>query len=201
MQSKDESSFAVIMITTGEAYGIEISKGMVSIYWEALKDLDVDDIRQAFSMAIKELKFFPKVADIRGFSSITPKDRPILAFYQLLDTIRRYGPWETVVFEDKAIMKAVEYLGGWECVCAMSKKEIGFMEKDFIELYRALSNSTQGTTELLIGAFDRINSDNPGHRKSGWNKTVLIPDVWQKKKMIGNREVIQIKGSDPKSDD
>jgi hypothetical protein len=61
----------------GEAFGEGLTAERQVIYATALADIPRDQIRRAIRLAINELRFFPKVAELRelaGFSSGVPND-------------------------------------------------------------------------------------------------------------------------------
>ena len=46
----------------------------MAIYSESLCDLSDDQIRQSVGRAIRELKFFPRVAELRDLAGVAAKD-------------------------------------------------------------------------------------------------------------------------------
>lgn len=67
MGESDKQEFMMIMATTGELYGKELSKGILQMYFSALAEYDIKKIRNAFNDHIKNPdigSYFPKPADI-----------------------------------------------------------------------------------------------------------------------------------------
>jgi hypothetical protein len=67
MKKEDRKEFVRAMSKTAEAYGETLSEARIMIYFEDLLDLNLPDIVRALGMARKQLKFFPRVAQIREF--------------------------------------------------------------------------------------------------------------------------------------
>ena len=100
-----------------------------------------------------------------------PEDQAAFAYHTLIQTMKRIGVWETITFEDGAIGKAVEGLGGWEQINEWTLDEWKYRKKDFDQFY--LANVRAGKTDpvTVFGAFDRING---ATGQQGSNKPVLV---------------------------
>lgn len=72
MQEKDKKEFLVLMAMLAEAFKEDISKDRAKIYFDFLKPYSMDGIRYAFKRAIKELRFFPKIAELLVFLGYDP---------------------------------------------------------------------------------------------------------------------------------
>ena len=67
-----DQALAKIAITTRE----KVTDEIFDVYFDALKDIEIDPILQALEKLIKTAKFFPKVGEIRGLA------RPVLPPYR-----------------------------------------------------------------------------------------------------------------------
>jgi hypothetical protein len=56
-----------------------------------------------------------------------------------MKTISEFGHYYSVTFEDGRIAEAVEIMGGWQNLCAMTTKEIKIRRKEFLSIYQALN--------------------------------------------------------------
>ena len=75
MQIQDEKRFKAVIATLAEAFDRKLSEQLPEIYWQALEDLTIEDLEAASARAIRELKFFPRPADLRDFSGkLRPTD-------------------------------------------------------------------------------------------------------------------------------
>ena len=166
--------FGIVFGMMAEYFGVAPSEGVTEIYYELLRDLSIGDFKKACQILMESRVFngLPKVVEIKEVIYGRPEELAILAYQKLLETIKKVGPWDTVIFEDGAIGKAVEAMGGWEAVNDILLDEWKFRRKEFESLY--IINLKRGNTDpvKLFGAFDRING---AMGQQGWNKPVLIP--------------------------
>lgn len=118
MTTRDREAFGKFMFALGEAFGEEISAARIEIYFAALGDLALDDIRRSATTHVRESKFFPKVAELREAAAGSVTDRAELAWLELVRQVRRVGAYGRPTFSDPAIERAaVELYGGWGELC------------------------------------------------------------------------------------
>ena len=65
MLQTDQFKFQAVMASLGEVYGREISKPLASLYWDALKDLPIEEVQVSAKLWIKNGKRFPRPAELR----------------------------------------------------------------------------------------------------------------------------------------
>jgi hypothetical protein len=133
----------------------------MEIYWAAFKNWELEDFKKACNIVMQTRVVYaslPKIPEITQALYGKEEDRAALAYQLLVKAMRDIGPWHTVIFEDGAIGRAVQVLGGWEAVNEWSIDEWKFRRKDFESLY--LANLRAGNTKpvRLDGAFDRLNA-------------------------------------------
>lgn len=75
MEEKDVKQFLLLLVMLEEAFKEEVSKERAKIYFEALREFSLPQIKESFITVIRELKFFPKVAELRQFILGPPRDR------------------------------------------------------------------------------------------------------------------------------
>ena len=63
----NKNEFKQIIVNLGKAYSKDIERELLGIYWKALNDLEVDDIRRAADCHIQASKYFPKPAELREY--------------------------------------------------------------------------------------------------------------------------------------
>lgn len=64
-KSKDFEIFGALMGMLGENFDKELSPLKVELYFDCLNDFEIEKVKKAVFVAIKTLKFFPKVAELR----------------------------------------------------------------------------------------------------------------------------------------
>jgi hypothetical protein len=74
-----------------------------------------------------------------------------------MNTLRDHAYWDTVVFQDGAIGRTVETMGGWMKISEWTVEEWKFRKKEFDALY--LANLRSGNTEpvKLVGLYESVN--------------------------------------------
>lgn len=81
----DKKRFAVMMGAVFAAFRCDASKETMAVYFEYLKDQDVEAVRHAVDESIKTLERFPTVAKMREFAgawrrpvNYTPSSAPMI---------------------------------------------------------------------------------------------------------------------------
>lgn len=117
MQNSERPEFIDILISLEAYFEKELSKPLREIYWKGLQDLSLENYRAAAEKAMTELKFFPKIADLRGFVTVGGDDAAASAWTQL-DRAIAHGPGPSLYLQDGtagAALKAV--FGSWPAAC------------------------------------------------------------------------------------
>lgn len=127
----------------------------MAIYSESLSDLADDQIRQSIGRAIRELKFFPRVAELRDLAGTSPKqerDAEARKAWDVLEAfVRKYvgnsvygefGPehgWYPKAFPQLSdrILDTVRRTGGWKVYKCMTDEDFPFVQKRFFEEFAA----------------------------------------------------------------
>ncbi len=165
--------FGIVFAVMAEYFGATPSEGLTQVYYELLKDLSIQDFKRACQTVMQSRVYngLPKVAEIRETIEGRIEDKVALAFQSLVETMKRQGAWETIIFQDGAIANAIQGMGGWEAVNEIRIDDWRFRKKEFEQLY--LAHFRRGNTQpkKVFGAFDRINEANG---QQGWNKPVLV---------------------------
>lgn len=67
MQEKNRKAFLVLMAMLSEAFKEEVSTERAKIYFEFLSKYELNHVVYAIKQAIRELKWFPKIAELIEF--------------------------------------------------------------------------------------------------------------------------------------
>jgi hypothetical protein len=122
MTNLDRAAFAAFMLGLGEVYGEPVSDARMEIYFSALADLELEEIRQAATAHVKLTKFFPRPSELRDAVFGASEDRADLRWNAMLAVVRRYGFHQTPPDEawpDEATRRAaLDLYGGWRGLCA-----------------------------------------------------------------------------------
>ena len=119
MTADDVPAFGELMLELAEGYGESMSELRIEVYFRALADLELADIRRAATAHVKGSKFFPKPSEIREAIHGSVEDQAEFAWGVLLRTVRAYGYWnEPTNWPDPAAKRAAyELYGGWKALC------------------------------------------------------------------------------------
>lgn len=145
MTENDRVPFAEFMLALGETYGEQVTDARMEIYFGALSDLPLIDIRRAATIHVRTQKFFPRPSELREAMTGSVEDRADLAWVQLLQLVRHVGYLGTPDFGgDVALQRAaLEMFGGWTALCsnlpAQGPELLGYA-KQFKATYQAYDN-------------------------------------------------------------
>lgn len=176
MTEKDRREFETILISLAEIYDTQLTETRLNLYFAALKDLTLEQVKQAANTIARTSRFFPKPADFLEAGGGGGEDKALQALLQVEKAIREIGSYRSVVFDDPVIHAVIEtFEGGWEGICMMPLEDWKFARKDFIKTYKALSNIPNlNAPPKLIGRIEHENSMKGYHHKS--QETVYIGD-------------------------
>ena len=148
MQVNDIKEFTKVMYLLGSAFGREIKKELIDVYWEILKELSLEQFKNKAYILIKTNKYFPVIAE---FLEVPDKqDKSILAWQKVLYAFKIVNCWNSVQFDDSVIHSAIEMLGGWRRFNEMTIEERKWAEKDFYKYYSAMQNK-DAHPKYLVG--------------------------------------------------
>lgn len=151
--------FVAIFALMSEYFDAKPSDALTEIYFNSFKNWSCEDFRKACQtvMDTRIYNGLPKIDEIVQALYGKEEDRAAIAFQTLIETIKNHGYWDSVIFEDGAISRTVETLGGWQKICEWSADEWKFRRKDFDSLYMA--NFRRGNTEQikLVGMYESCN--------------------------------------------
>lgn len=122
MTNMDRPAFATFMLGLGETYGEPVSDARMEIYFAALAELDLEEIRQAATAHVKLQKFFPRPSELRDAVFGASEDRADLRWNDMLRIVRRFGyhqPPPDDAWPDEATKRAaLDLYGGWRGLCS-----------------------------------------------------------------------------------
>lgn len=139
MEKSDSGMFAAVLAELGEVYGEAVSPVRARLYFEALSDLTLAEVRGAAARIVKASHFFPKPADFLEAIHGSEADHAEQAWAALMQAIAEVGPYQSVNFGDEALHACVRRLfGGWPEAGMMEQEDAPFRHAEFLKLYRAL---------------------------------------------------------------
>lgn len=141
MNRETTARFAIAFAACCELFGKTPSAELTKLYQLALADLSVEQIERGFTKAIRELKFFPRPAEIRELCGVmTARDRATIAWAAVDRATGTNGYYSSVDFGDTLTHAAIRALGGWTWLCD-NTAEMEFRRRDFLSAYETLSRT------------------------------------------------------------
>jgi hypothetical protein len=134
----------------GEAMGESLTPERLSIYAQDLSsDLTQGQLAPAFEKARRELKFFPKIAELRTLAGADEKEREDAEMRQAWDLVQRFvskrvwtdphGVCRVDGEQDlpDRVRDSVRRSGGLRAYLWMTEKDFPFLQQRFFDEYRA----------------------------------------------------------------
>lgn len=138
MTPQDAPLFIERLTAVAEVFDAKCSEAKITLYFEALKDLDVFSVLEALDAAITTCKFFPKPVEIRELAIGTVEDLAESAWVEVKDEMRRLGAYGSPVFEAAAAFAVTDTFGSWPAACGaeLSPEMWASKRKEFLNAYR-----------------------------------------------------------------
>ncbi len=177
MQTADLPAFIALMAGIGELYGKAISGHLTEIYWQALKDFEWQDIKNALQAHIHNPdvgQYFPKPADVVRFIEGSGETKALQAWAIVERAIEQAGIYQSVAFDDVRIHAVLDEMGGWIKLCLVTYKELPFCAREFQKRYMSyLDKAPQRYPQYFYGLSECDNT------KNGYpiDAPILIGDV------------------------
>lgn len=170
MEPKDKKEFVDLMMSLGEIFEKVPSIAKTEIYYQSMKDLTIEEISRACSQIINTRKItgtFPLPAEIRELTNGNIEDRAYLAWDKLNYALNHLGFGNSIAFDDKTLMAAIQlWAGSWRGLRNFDWEydQIKWLKKDFVASYKTAANNQIKTPEYFPGDFELDNE-----RKGLWD--------------------------------
>jgi hypothetical protein len=165
MEEKDKPEFGAKILGIGLMYDKQVTKVVVDLYWEALKDLTISQVDVAMAIHVRDHesgRFMPKPADLRKHVC-RPEKTSVIAWRQVEDTYCKFNYYNSVQFEDGTINAVIKDMGGWLHFCSLNLDE-PWTQKEFERRYNAYKAQRIELHESLPG-FHELNNRNNGYQE------------------------------------
>lgn len=131
--------FAELITALGVSFNRTIDKKTLNVYYDFLKDIEIDVLKQAIKRIISTNKFFPSIAEIRETSAtIKTKNLQLNAeeeWQNVLNAIRKFDVYdgESAIETLKPYTAKVVKMLGWYRLCM--SENIVWEKKEFIKIF------------------------------------------------------------------
>jgi hypothetical protein len=138
MQANDQPEFLRLMASLGSLYGKPMDKPLVEMYWGALQQFGLPEVKRALQAHIHHPdtgQYMPKPADVVRHLQGSSRTQALQAWSAVVQAVRQVGGYSSVVFDDPVIHAVITDMGGWLNLCAMTVDELPFRGHDFTARY------------------------------------------------------------------
>jgi len=157
MQPKDRPKFLTILTGIADYYGKELSTGVIGLYWEGLRQYDIEAVERALWQHTQNPdsgQFMPKIADVTKVLQGRTEDQAQVAWSKVDRAVRHIGGWADVAFDDAIVHRVLVDMGGWVRICSHDDENWPFVAKEFITRYRGFKivGATPEYPRYLLGS-------------------------------------------------
>lgn len=131
--------FATLITGLADYYKQEISRAVLGLYWEGMRQYDYAAIEKACWAHTQNPDtgmWMPKVADIVKMLAGRTDDQAKIAWAKVDRAVRTVGIYQDVAFDDGLIHRVIADMGGWVALNGKSEDEWPFVAKEFETRYR-----------------------------------------------------------------
>lgn len=172
MRTADATAFLERLVTLAEVFDVVMSPARQKLYFDALKDLSIEDVISALNAAAKACTFMPKPAELRKLALGDDEDQAEIAWLALRQTMTKAGAYASIATEDPALGEAIIALfGTWSAACALdlSPEMWSSKRKEFGRVFRVFRDRALAGTRYLPGICEQQNAG-----REAWLKYVQV---------------------------
>lgn len=148
-----------IMTTLSAVYDKVLTEQVLYAYNEVLDVYSDEQLECAMKEILRTNVYasMPKPAEFVRAIEQSPENTALLAWVTVYRTIKNYGAYKSIEFDDQYIHQAIDSMGGWQIVARHTDDETPFLEKRFISIYTAIAKRRLEDKPRLLGFFDITN--------------------------------------------
>jgi len=157
MQIEDKKKFYTAIMGTWQILRADkINEAVVNVYFETMKDYNVDDVVNAFSISLKTCKFFPRPAELieiieqsSGQKQISAKSKSEIQADIVLKKLRYEGRNGTVDFADPVTLHLMS--SRWKYTTWASnviEADLKWWRREFCDAYQAYAEQNQAQQQI-----------------------------------------------------
>jgi hypothetical protein len=165
MHDKDMERFLSMLSGISDYYGRQLGKDAIRLYWEGLKQYDLQAVEKAFWTHTQNPdsgQFMPKIADIAKYLKGRTSDQASQAWSKVDKAMRHVGTYQDVCFDDAIIHRVIEDMGGWIFLGMKTEEDWTFLQNQFENRYRGyvMRDEKPEYQARLIGVANAHNAQN-----------------------------------------
>ena len=163
MTEQDRPMFASRMIAMAEVFGAKISEASITLYFDTLRGMAIEDFNMAASQLLRQSKFMPKPSEFLEQSGSGVRDRGLLAWLDVRASTSSVGSYCGVLPRCPVVAKCIHAMGGWVALCRSEEAE-HFLRSRFVDLFEMYDRSR---SELPAPSVIGGDSDDQGYVSIG----------------------------------
>lgn len=136
----EKRRFAQLLVALSDYYDKEISKGVMGLYWEGLRQYDYEAIEKAAwahtQSPDENGRWFPKISDLSKVLQGRTTDQSQVAWSKVDRAVRCIGTYADVAFDDPLIHRVISDMGGWIILGQKDNDAWPFTQNEFENRYR-----------------------------------------------------------------
>jgi len=153
---KDEVKFKEFMTVLCEIHDKRLTQLLSDLYWKILEPFSDEDCGRAFKELVYECKFFPKPAEFIEILKGKKQDQAMTAWIEVVNAIKRIGPYQSIDFGDPVIHGVIEFMGGWPAIGYWLEDDLKWKQREFERLY-GIMQGRECKTKYLPGICEIAN--------------------------------------------
>lgn len=141
---EEKRRFATLITGLSDYYKSEVSRAVLGIYWEGLKQYSYEAIEKACwahtQLPDEAGRWMPRNSDIIKMIDGSTVDQAAQAWSKVDTAVRVRGTWDDLVFDDPLIHRVIADMGGWVLLGTKTEGDKGewpFIAKEFQTRYRS----------------------------------------------------------------
>lgn len=155
MTRKDMPEFTKVLTGLAGMFEKQLSELVRDMYFDALSDLSIEQIKEIGRGLARTSTFFPKPVDFRNALAGDTDTKAVSAWEKVIKAKSTVGSYGSVKFDDAIIHSVLSMMGGWVAVCRLEGFDTEKWQRhEFEKSYKALSKTNMQHPEHLLGAED-----------------------------------------------
>ena len=139
MDSNDKPEFVRVITSLAAIKGKDLTKDVLLLWWQCLKDWPADDFKNAAGYLLKNCQFMPAPYDfgqLRKKGEVSAHEAWSMAMHHA------DGAWRQGVLGDALTDQVAATLGGYSVIALTHKDKLGFVERRFLDAYKDLLDTS-----------------------------------------------------------
>lgn len=158
MNQQDRKKIVLSLVALADMCGRNLQEPTLAMWLKMLSPYTPEQVSEGITKVLANRKYstMPMPAEVIEAIVGSSQDKGLMEAHRVLDTLRRVGSYESVVFDDPVTQAVIaEVFGGWVNLGETALEENRpFFEKQFTEAYQGFAKAGKRRGGFLMGRFD-----------------------------------------------